>query len=251
MNDLKSRESQFIDERIEKPRAMTNVEASDQEIAPDVERTVILRVSTKHINFWIRQLEMKRKEICELAGLMGLDEVMKEIGAEKNLEKSAKRCTNHFTRKTKRMIFGETDNIVWSWKEGAVSKWCKRKNVCDEITDAEIDELWNREAPGDDEAIRLNGKYVWETAKRVCDYINAHEDIIDISSFGEYEVAMKKGMNVIKEAHFVERKRRQTAREEKSEEAVKRTQRAKALIATIKRGKMRKEDVMKRLDEIF
>ena len=110
----------------------------------------------------------------------------------------------------------------------------------DEITDAEIDELWNRETPGDDEAIRLNSKYVWETAKRVCDYINAHEDIITISSFGEYEVVMKKGMKVIKDAHLVERKRRQTAREEKSEEAVKRTQRAKALIATIKQGKIKR-----------
>ena len=66
------------------------------------------------------------------------------------------------------------------------------------------------------------------------DFINANEDIINISSFGEYKVVMNKGLNVIKEAHLVERKRRQTAREEKSEEAVKRTQRAKALIATIK-----------------
>ena len=108
---------------------------------------------------------------------MGFDDVKKEIEAEKNLEKWAKRCTNHFTRRARRMIFGETDNIVWSGK-GVISKWCKRNKVYDEITDAEIDELLNREDPGDDEAIRLNGKYVWETAKRVCNYINAHEDII-------------------------------------------------------------------------
>ena len=49
----------------------------------------------------------------------------------------------------------------------------------------------------------------------------------------------------------MERKRRQTARKEESEEAVKRTQRAKALISIIKQGKMRKEDAMKKLDEIF
>ena len=43
------------------------------------ERMVVLRVATKHINIWIRQLEMKRKEICELAGLMKLEETKKEI----------------------------------------------------------------------------------------------------------------------------------------------------------------------------
>ena len=128
---------------------------------------------------------------------MGFDDVKKEIEAEKNLEKWAKRCTNHFTRRARRMIFGETDNIVWSGK-GVISKWCKRNKVYDEITDAEIDELLNREDPGDDEAIRLNGKYVWETAKRVCNYINAHEDLIHITSFGEYKVVMKKVMMVIR-----------------------------------------------------
>ena len=85
----------------------------------------------------------------------------------------------------------------------------------------------------------------------MCNFINAHEDIINIASFGEYREVMKKVMRVIKEAHLVERKRRQTARKEESEEAVKRTQRAKAPIATIKQGKMRKEEAMKRLDEIF
>ena len=96
--------------------AMMNVEVWDQEIARDVERVVILRVSTKYVNLWIRQLEMKRKEIGELAGLMGFDEVKKEIETEKNLEKWAKRCTNHFTRRVKRMILCETDNIVLSGK---------------------------------------------------------------------------------------------------------------------------------------
>ena len=139
---------------------MMNVEVWDQDIARDVERMVILRVSPKHINLWIRQLGIKRKEICELVGLMGFDEVKKEIENEKSLEKWAKRCTNHFTRRVKRMIFGETDNIVWSGKNGVISKWCKRTKVYDEITDVEIEELWNRETPGDDEAIRLNGKYV-------------------------------------------------------------------------------------------
>ena len=31
------------------------------------EESVLLRLSTKHINIWVRQLEMKRKEIRGLA----------------------------------------------------------------------------------------------------------------------------------------------------------------------------------------
>ena len=99
---------------------MMNVEALDQEIARDAERMVILRVSTKHINMWICQLEMKRKWICELDWLIGFDEVKKEVEKERNLEKWAKRCTNHFTKKTKRMTFEENDNVVWSEKEKGV-----------------------------------------------------------------------------------------------------------------------------------
>ena len=43
------------------------------------ERLVALRISTKHINLWVRQLEMKRNEMSELAGLIGLDEIKREI----------------------------------------------------------------------------------------------------------------------------------------------------------------------------
>ena len=97
----------------------------------------------------------------------------------------------------------------------------------------------------------MNGKYVWETAKRVCDYINAHEDMIQIATFGEYRLAMRKVMMVIREAHNTEKKRRQTTQKKKSEEVTKRTQRAKALIADIKRGTMRKEEIIRRLEGIF
>ena len=113
---------------------------------------------------------------------MGLDAVKKEIEAEKSLEKWAKRCTNHFTRKAKRMMFEEIDNMVWSGRDEGIAKWCNENKVFDEITEDEIEEIWNRE-DGGDEPIRLNGKYVWETAKRVCDYINAHEDMIQIATF--------------------------------------------------------------------
>ena len=59
---------------------------------------VVLSLSTKHINIWMRHLEMKRREISELAGLMRLDTVRKEIEMERNMEAWAKRCTKHFRR---------------------------------------------------------------------------------------------------------------------------------------------------------
>ena len=56
-------------------RVMTalKVEEIDEETARMVESVIVLRISTKHINLWMRQLEMKRGEIIELARLMGLD----------------------------------------------------------------------------------------------------------------------------------------------------------------------------------
>ena len=59
-----------------------------------------------------------------------------------------------------------------------------------------------------EEKVRLNGKYVWETAKRVCNFVNSREDLIHITTFGEYRNVMKKEMMVIREAHNAERKRR-------------------------------------------
>ena len=162
---------------------------------------------------------------------------------EKTLQKCARRATNQFPKKTKRVIFEMTDNMVWSGDEIVILEWCDRNKVFDEITDEEIEEIWQREDQDLDEPVRLNGKYVWETAKRVCDFINAHEDIITITTFGEYRVVMKKVMKVIKEAHNVERKRRLTSLKERSEVLVAMTQRAKALIADIKRGRMREEEI--------
>ena len=60
------------------------------------------------------------------------------------------------------------------------------------ITEDEIMEIWERQDQDDDEPVRLNWKYVWETAKRVCDFINAHEDLITITTFGGYRVVMKR-----------------------------------------------------------
>ena len=86
MIESKTRENAFLKELKEKMMAKTNVDVLDQETIRDVGRMVILRVSTKHVNLWIRQLEMRRKEIGELAGLLKLDEIKKEIEREKSLE---------------------------------------------------------------------------------------------------------------------------------------------------------------------
>ena len=98
---------------------------------------------------------------------------------------------------------------------------------------------------------RLNRKYVWETAKRVCDFINTHEDLITITTFSENRVVMKKGMRVVKEVNNTERKRRQTSRKERGEALMSMTQRAKGPIAHIKRGGMRKEEIERRIECIF
>ena len=176
----------------EKTMKMMNLEDPDEETARMVERTMVLRVATKHINLWISQLEMKKNEIRELAELFGLDGVKKEIEKEKSLERWARRCTHYFPKKVKRMLFEEIDNMVWSGKERAIVEWCKHNKVYDEITEDEIEEIWQREDPDFGEDIRLNGKYVWETAKRVCDYINARDGLITITTFGEYRRVMKR-----------------------------------------------------------
>ena len=149
----------FLKMLFEKTKEMMNMENLEGETARMVERVVIVRVATKHINLWIRQLEMKRLEICELAGLMMLDEVRKEIEKAKSLESWGRRATNNFAKKVNRMLFKENDNAVWSGQSSEISQWRKKNKVYDEITEAEIEEMWQREV-SEDETIRLNGKYV-------------------------------------------------------------------------------------------
>ena len=64
-----------------------NSDEGDEETTMMVERLAVLRIATKHVNMWIRQLEMKRKEMSELAGLMMLEETTKE-----NLMKKSLKC---------------------------------------------------------------------------------------------------------------------------------------------------------------
>ena len=200
---------------MEKTKEMMNPDFLDEETALMTKRMVVIRISTKHINLWMRQLETKRKEIGELAELLKLDQIKKEVETVKSLESWSKRTTNYFTKNAKRMLFEEVDNMVWNGSDDDITRWCQKNKVYDEISDEEIEEIWKRE-DSDEEPIRLNGKCVWETAKRVCNYKNAHEDIIRISSFGEYRDVMKKVMRVIKEAYNVERRRRQTARKKRA-----------------------------------
>ena len=100
---------------LEKTKNMMHMDSLDQETIGMIERLVVVRISTKHINLWIRQLEMKRREICELAGLMGLQEVKKEISEEKNLERWARRCSNFFTKNVKRCY--SRKSTTWSGVE--------------------------------------------------------------------------------------------------------------------------------------
>ena len=79
-----------------------------------------------------------------MEGLMEFKEVKKEAETEKSLERWARRCSNFFTKKVKRMLFEEIDNVVWSGDEKAISEWCKRNKVFDEITEDEIEEIWKR-----------------------------------------------------------------------------------------------------------
>ena len=92
---------------------------------------------------------------------------------------------------------------------------------------------------------------VLEAAKRVCDFINTHDDLIKITTLGEYRVVMLKVMRVISEAHNVDIKRRQVYGKKKSEENMARTQRAKSLIADVKNGEMKSEEILRRLEKII
>ena len=135
---------------LKKATEAMNVDGLDDETTRMVQRVVLLRVSTKHINLWMRQLEMKRREICELAALMKLETIKQEIQKEKSLERWAKICTNHFTKKVKKMLFGEINNMVLCGNEKQVTQWCRKNKVYDEITENEIEEIWRRENPGDE-----------------------------------------------------------------------------------------------------
>ena len=108
-------------------------------------------------------------------------------------------------------------------------------------TDDEI-QIWKKDDPEFGKPVLRNGECVWAATKRVCDIINAHEDIIHFETFSQYKCVMKKAMMVIRESFNVERKRRQTSLKKRTDDSKTRTQRAKTPIANIKRGRKRKEE---------
>ena len=85
--------------------------------------------------------------------------------------------------------------------------------------------------------------------QRVCDFINAHEDLIKIASLGEYRVVMKI-TRVIREAYLVERKRLQSKREKRFDEKRNRTKKAKRLIGEIRLAAVREDENKKSLEKI-
>ena len=59
-SEVRKKGMKYVELPLQRVKEMMNVEALDDETIRMVERVVVLRVSTKHINLWMRQLEMKR-----------------------------------------------------------------------------------------------------------------------------------------------------------------------------------------------
>ena len=97
---------------LEKVEKALNMEDIGEETARMVERMAILRIATKHVNLWTRQLEMKRNEMSELAGLMKVYTVKKDVENENSLERWAMRGTHFFSKNVKRLLFKENENVV-------------------------------------------------------------------------------------------------------------------------------------------
>ena len=74
-DDKRREEGVLLKTLFEKMKRLLNTEELDEETTRMTERVVVLRIATKHINLWMRQLEMKRKEMSELAELMRLEMV--------------------------------------------------------------------------------------------------------------------------------------------------------------------------------
>ena len=79
MKDAASERSSFMRKLLEKTKEIMRVDVLNKETTMKVERMVVLRLSTKHINLWTRKLETKRNEIRELPEALRVDEIKKEI----------------------------------------------------------------------------------------------------------------------------------------------------------------------------
>ena len=78
MDGSRTDEGTFKKMLAEKMMTLTNVDVLDDETIKNIERMVVLRTSTKHINLWMRQLEMKRREMCELAEMLEFADIKRD-----------------------------------------------------------------------------------------------------------------------------------------------------------------------------
>ena len=78
MNGSRNNESAFVKMLNEKKMSLTRIDVLDGETIKNIERLVLLRTSTKRINLWMRQLEMKRNEMCELAEMLEFVEIKRD-----------------------------------------------------------------------------------------------------------------------------------------------------------------------------
>ena len=63
MRNKNVHETVCVNVMFEKMQVVMKVDNMDEETTRMTKRMVIIRISTKHINLWMHQLEMKRKEI--------------------------------------------------------------------------------------------------------------------------------------------------------------------------------------------
>ena len=45
------------------------------------------------------------------------------------------------------MLYEESDNMILSGSETKIVRWCEKNKVYDETTEAEIEEIWQKEVP--------------------------------------------------------------------------------------------------------
>ena len=74
------------------------LDSLNREIVGMLEMLVLVRIPTKHVNPRMRQLEMKRKEMTEVAVLMGYDEIKEEI-KKKRMRKRWPRELQHSSQR--------------------------------------------------------------------------------------------------------------------------------------------------------
>ena len=176
---------------VENLSEMNNVETLDEETIGIVSRIVLSQVSTKHINIinlWMRQQEIKKCQVLELAGLMGFEEI-KEFLKEKSLERRARRYTHFFTKKWNRMLYEEIDNVVWSGKENEMEDGT-RTIMC--LMKSENEKSGRSRGEKPRKTVILSDSTANKSGKPPRVVTSSHTNSSSISLFGEYRVRREK-----------------------------------------------------------